>query len=234
MALCAVEPIMPASITIDFVSDVSCPWCAIGLAALTTAIARLPADTATDLRIQPFELNPHMPPGGEDITAHLTKKYGSTPAQQATIRDGIRQRGAALGFEFRPQGRDRIYNTFNAHRLLHWAGLRGAAYPSAQYALKQQLLTAYFTDGHSPESIDTLLDAAARAGLDRAAASDVLRSDAFADAVRVDEARFARLGIQAVPATILNGRYLISGGQAVEVFERALRQALEESTALAR
>ena len=129
------------SLKIDFVSDVSCPWCAIGLASLERALERLDGEVTAQLRFEPFELNPGMAPGGQDITEHLTQKYGSTPQQQKTARDAIRARGAAVGFDFREEGRGRIYNTFNAHRLLHWAGLVGAA---RQHALKKALLTAYF------------------------------------------------------------------------------------------
>lgn len=125
---------MPADLKIDFVSDISCPWCAIGLASLEQALQRLDGEVRAELHFQPFELNPAMEPGGEDITAHLTRKYGSTPEQQAASREAIRQRGAQLGFEFRKEGRGRIYNTLDAHRLLHWAGLDGA---DRQRALKE-------------------------------------------------------------------------------------------------
>ena len=130
---------MPTSIEIDFVSDIACPWCAVGLAALRQALARCQDVVQPTLRFQPFELNPGMPPEGEDIGEHLTRKYGSSPAQQAQIRAAIAERGAAVGFAFHPDGRGRIVNTFNAHRLLHWAGQQGQA---PQLALKRALLQA--------------------------------------------------------------------------------------------
>ena len=206
---------------IDFVSDVSCPWCAIGLASLEKALARLDGEVAAQLHFEPFELNPHMPAGGQDITEHLTQKYGSTPQQQEASRDAIRERGAALGFDFRREGRGRIYNTFNAHRLLHWAGEIGA---ERQRALKKALLKAYFTDGRSPEAIDVLVDAASEAGLDPVRAREILEGDEYAAQVREREQFFLEHGIHAVPAVIINDRHLIQGGQPPEVFEQALRQ----------
>ena len=206
---------------IDFVSDVSCPWCAIGLASLEKALDRLEGEVAAQLHFEPFELNPQMPAGGQDITEHLTQKYGSTPQQQEASRDAIRERGAALGFDFRKEGRGRIYNTFNAHRLLHWAGETGS---ERQRALKKALLKAYFTDGRSPEAIDVLLDAASQAGLDPARAKEILEGDEYAAQVREREQFFLDHGIHAVPAVIINDRHLIQGGQPPEVFEQALRQ----------
>jgi len=213
---------MTTTLKIDFVSDISCPWCAIGLSALEQALARVQTDVKAELHFQPFELNPQMPAGGQDITEHLTQKYGSTPAQQKGIRDTIRERGAEVGFAFRMEGRDRIYNTFDAHRLLHWAEVEGQ--PGQQHALKKALLQAYFTHGQSPESHEMLARVAGEVGLDVARANAVLASAEFADAVRAHEQLYLRSGISSVPAIIINDTHLISGGQPVEVFERALRQ----------
>jgi predicted DsbA family dithiol-disulfide isomerase len=206
---------------IDFVSDVSCPWCAIGLASLERALERLEGDVAPELHFQPFELNPGMPPDGQDITEHLTQKYRTTPEQQAQAREAIRERGAAVGFEFRKEGRGRVYNTFDAHRLLHWAGLEG---PARQRALKKALLQAYFTQGRSPGDHEVLAQAAAEAGLDAARAREILAGDEFAADVREREQFYLNHGIHAVPAVIVNDRHLIQGGQPPEVFEQALRQ----------
>lgn len=206
---------------IDFVSDVSCPWCAIGLASLERALEKLVGQVTAQLHFQPFELNPDMPAGGEDIVQHLANKYGSTPQQQAASRDGIRARGAAVGFDFREKGRDRIYNTFDAHRLLHWAG---TVDPARQLALKKALFQAYFTDGKSPEQRSVLLAATVQAGLDAARAQAILESGEFAGEVRARERFYQGLGIHGVPAVIVNDRHLIEGGQPPEVFEQALRQ----------
>jgi predicted DsbA family dithiol-disulfide isomerase len=206
---------------IDFVSDVSCPWCAIGLASLERALDQLQGQVGAQVHFQPFELNPAMPAGGQDITEHLTQKYRTTREQQQAARDAIRERGAAVGFDFRKEGRDRIYNTFDAHRLLHWAGAEDAG---KQLALKKALFKAYFTDGRSPEEHGVLLDAAAEAGLDASRASEILAGDEFGQAVREQEDFYTSHGIHAVPAVIVNDRHLIQGGQPPEVFEQALRQ----------
>lgn len=211
----------PRTLKIDFVSDVACPWCAIGLASLETALQRMQGDVQAELHFQPFELNPQMPPGGQDVTEHLTQKYGSTPEQQAGIRESIRQRGEAVGFLFRKEGRGRIYNTFDAHRLLHWAGEQNA---SAQHALKKALLQAYHGEGRSPEDHAVLLDAAGQAGLDRQEAGRVLAEGKYADEVRERERFYQEHGIHAVPSVIVNDRHLIQGGQPPEVFEEALRR----------
>ena len=211
----------PIPLRIDFVSDVSCPWCAIGLHALEQAAKRLDGEVALDLHFQPFELNPDMPPGGEDVDEHLRRKYGSTPEQRAQIQATIRERGAAVGFAFKPDGRGRIVNTFNAHRLLHWAALVGA---DKQLALKRALLEAYHGRAERVDHDDVLLAAVRQVGLDIERARQILGSDEFADAVRAAERRWQMAGIQSVPAVVINERHLISGGQPPEVFEQALRQ----------
>ncbi len=220
---------------IDIVSDVSCPWCVIGLTALENALAQASDAVTADLHFQPFEINPDMPPGGQDMSENLTRKYGSTPEQQAQSRDAIRQRGADLGFEFRPEGRGRIYNTFDAHRLLYWAGLEDAKTASGgqQRALKKAILSAYFTHGQSPADHDVLVQLAVQVGLDEARARNVLDGDEFGLEVREREQFYQRAGISGVPAVIINDRHLISGGQPVEVFEQALRQIAGEMAAQA-
>ncbi len=214
-------------IRIDFVSDVSCPWCVIGLKALDIALDRLHDQVEAEIHFQPFELNPQMPAQGQEINEHLSQKYGSTPEQLAQTREAIRLRGAALGFEFGIGKRDRIYNTFDAHRLLHWAGLEGA--PGQQKALKMALFSAYFTVGESPASHDVLCRLAEQVGLDPLRARALLASDTFADQVREKESFYTRQGIHSVPAIILNERHLISGGQPPEVFEQALRQLVTDA-----
>lgn len=210
---------MATAIKIDFVSDVSCPWCIIGLKALEQALERVGDEVSADIHFQPFELNPGLLPGGEDIVEHLARKYGSTPEQLVRNQEGIRARGADLGFTFDMEKRKRVYNTFDAHRLLHWAHVEGK-----QRQLKQILFDAYFTEGRDPSDHAVLIDAAARAGLDASRAREVLESDAYAAEVRERERFYQKLGIQAVPSVIINDRYLIQGGQPVEVFEQSLRQ----------
>jgi predicted DsbA family dithiol-disulfide isomerase len=210
---------IPVPLRIDFVSDVSCPWCAVGLASLQHALAKLDGEVSAEIHFQPFELNPQMAAEGEDSTEHLVRKYGSSAEQIDANREAIRARGAALGFTFNMDRRSRVYNTFDAHRLLHWAELEGR-----HITLKQILLRAYFTDGEDVSSHDTLARLAVEAGLDGERARQLLESDEFADEVRTQEQFFMSRGIHSVPATIVNGQHLISGGQPPEAFEQALRQ----------
>ena len=217
---------MTTALKIDFVSDVSCPWCVIGLKALDQALLRVKDDITAELHFQPFELNPKMPAEGQEITEHITEKYGITAAQADANRENIRARGAQVGFRFAMAteaggGRSRIYNTFDAHRLLHWAE---TVSPDLQKALKEALFKAYFTDGQSPGSHEVLARVAGEAGLDEARAREVLASGEFADEVREREQFYLGQGIHSVPAIIINDKHLISGGQPAEVFEQALRQ----------
>jgi predicted DsbA family dithiol-disulfide isomerase len=212
------------ALKIDFVSDVVCPWCAIGLKSLEKALDNLKSEISADVQFHPFELNPQMIPEGEDVAEHITNKYGTTPEQLAKNQEGLRQRGAEVGFTFDMKKRSHIYNTFDAHRLLHWAEQEGK-----QYALKQALLKAYFTDGKNVSLHDVLAHVAAEVGLDEAKARKVLESGQFAQEVREQERFYQSQGIRAVPSVIINGRYLIQGGQPPEAFEQALRQAAAEA-----
>lgn len=213
----------PTPIKIDFVSDVVCPWCAIGLKSLEQALQNLGSDVEVNLHFQPFELNPQMAPEGEDVAEHLARKYGSTPEQMAQNQEAIRQRGADVGFTFDMDKRKRIVNTFDAHRLLHWAALEGR-----QTELKQALLAAYFTQGRDVSSHDVLVDVAAKVGLDPLTARLVLDEGRYAQDVRAQEQFYQSQGIRAVPSVIVNDRYLIQGGQPAEVFEQTLRRIAAE------
>ena len=215
------HPSPPPSLRIDFVSDVSCPWCAVGLGALQAALARVAPDITAELHFQPFELNPTMPAEGQDTLEHLTQKYRITAEQARANGQAIRARGAAVGFTYDPERRSRVWNTFDAHRLLHWAELQG---PAQQLALKQALLKAYLTDGENPSDHAVLVRLAGEVGLDAEQARAVLASGEYTDATREREQHFLDAGIHSVPAIILNHRHLIAGGQPVEVFEQALRQ----------
>lgn len=207
------------SLRIDFVSDVVCPWCAIGLTALEQALQRLDGEVQADIHFQPFELNPQLPVEGESIAEHLQRKYGLTDAQRAENQERIRLRGAELGFAFDFNTRSRIWNTFDAHRLLHWAGIEGR-----QSELKHALLRAYFSEGRNVADRDVLAAVAEGVGLDAQRAQEVLASGEYGDEVRAAEQFFQGLGISGVPAVIIEKRHLVSGGQPVEVFERALRE----------
>ena len=211
----------PPSLRIDFVSDVVCPWCAIGLASLEEALRRVAGEIDVELHIQPFELNPQLGADGEDAVAHLKSKYGIDDAQVAANHEAIRARGEALGFTFDMARRRRIHNTFDAHRLLHWAHGEGGG---AQLALKRALLKAYFTEGRDVADHDTLVEIAVSVGLDAVRAREILASGEFAEDVRTIEKFFTDAGVSGVPAIIFERKHLISGGWPPEVFERALRQ----------
>lgn len=213
---------MKQQLTIDFVSDIACPWCAIGLSSLELALSRLSDTVDAQVTVHPFELNPEMGPDGEAIVDYLGKKYGRTPEQIAETQAMIRERGASVGFDFGP--RTHVYNTFDAHRLLHWAGIEGKQLP-----LKLALLRAYHAEGKDPSNHEVLVEAAQSVGLDAAQAAEVLRSGIYADDVRAEEREYQAKGIQSVPAIIFNGRYLVSGGQPVETFEQIIQQILAEA-----
>jgi predicted DsbA family dithiol-disulfide isomerase len=217
---------MTTKLKIDFVSDIACPWCVVGLRSLEQALERAGDAVTADIHFQPFELNPQMPAVGQDITEHLTQKYGSTPEQLRRNQEAIRARGAELGFTFDMGKRSRVYNTFDAHRLLHWAEVEGR-----QLELKRALFAAYFTEGRNPSDREVLVELAAQAGLDPVRAREVLESGRYADEVREREQFYGRQGVNAVPSVIVNDTYLIQGGQPVEIFEQALRQIAAEAAA---
>ncbi|MFC5511762.1 DsbA family oxidoreductase [Massilia jejuensis] len=217
---------MSKQLRIDFVSDVSCPWCAIGLKSLEQALERVAPDVTAEIHFQPFELNPDMGPEGQDIVEHITEKYGASLEQQIESREMIRRRGEEVGFTFDMARRGRIYNTFDAHRLLHWAASQGR-----QHALKLALLEAYFTHCEDPSSRALLVRVAGQVGLDTAEAARILETGEYADEVRESQLFFQRAGIRSVPAVVINQRHLISGGQPPEVFERVLREIAAQSDA---
>jgi len=216
---------MSKPLKIDFVSDVSCPWCIIGLGGLEEALRRVGGLVDADIHFQPFELNPAMPPEGQNIAEHLAQKYGASREQSAANRKAIQDRAAQVGFRMATTDESRIYNTFDAHRLLHWAGLEGR-----QSALKRALFEAYFTDGRNVADTEVLVAVAEKAGLDGGAAREVLTSGRYADEVREAERRWREAGVNSVPAIVINDRYLISGGQPPETFERALRTIASEAS----
>jgi predicted DsbA family dithiol-disulfide isomerase len=218
------QHVMTQPLRIDFVSDVACPWCAVGLSSLQLALSRLGDAVQAEIVMHPFELNPQMVPEGEPIVEHIGKKYGRTPAQVAEAQAMIRERGASVGFAFGQ--RTRIYNTFDAHRLLHWAGLEGK-----QLALKEALLKAYHGEGKDPSNHDVLVETAQSVGLDAARARAILQGNDYADEVRAEEREFQTMGIQSVPSIIFNQKYLVTGGQPAEAFEQAIQQILAETQA---
>ncbi|MEJ6815669.1 DsbA family oxidoreductase [Pseudomonas sp. LF-5] len=211
-------------IRVDFVSDVVCPWCALGATALQQAIANVTDEVVVVLTFKPFELNPGMPAEGEHAVRHMMRKYGRSAEQIASRNDSVIVRGKAIGFEFDLAKRSHFYNTFDAHRLLFWAAQDGQ-----QLALKNILFKAYFTDGQNPSAPETLVRLAGEAGLCTARARQILDTDEFATEIRELEDFYLQRGINSVPAMVLNGGHLVSGSQSVEEYEQILRQMARES-----
>jgi predicted DsbA family dithiol-disulfide isomerase len=208
---------------IDIVSDVSCPWCIIGYKGLEQALTELQDDIQADITWQPFELNPQMPKEGQEITEHITQKYGISAEQADNNREMIKQRGLEVGYAFGQRGGGRIYNTFDAHRLLHWAESQGK-----QTELKLALFDLYFKQGGDPSDHQQLLNVMKTVGLDEKAAQAVLASEQYIQEVRAAQQHFQAAGIQSVPAVIVNDKHLISGGQPAAVFAQALKQIADE------
>lgn len=218
---------MKPTIKIDYVSDIACPWCAVGLGNLNQAIAQLSDKANFEVHFHPFELNPKMPLGGQDAIEHLTEKYGLSVEQVKANQANIRLKALEAGFEFHPEGRKRVYNTFDAHRLLHWAGQEFGL--EKQAMLKKELLNTYFCLAVNLDDQKNLLDAVTRSGLDTERAQEVLTSNAFTKEVREAEALYINAGISSVPAIILNDQYLLQGAQPPESFINAFEQLIQKS-----
>ncbi len=215
---------MTPTIKIDFVSDIACPWCAVGLGNLNKAIASMKDQVQFEVHFRAFELNPDMPKGGQDVIEHLTEKYGMSAEQVKENQARIRAKAIEAGFAFHPEGRKWVYNTFDAHRLLFWVvqelGLE------QQALLKTELLSTYFCLAVNLDEQQHLLDAVIRAGLDPVRATQVLDNNEFAQDVREEAKRYHNLGIHSVPSVILNEQYLIQGAQPPESFVGAFERLL--------
>jgi predicted DsbA family dithiol-disulfide isomerase len=218
---------MKPTIKIDYVSDIACPWCAVGLGNLNQAIDKLKDQADFEVHFRPFELNPNMPQGGQDAVEHLTEKYGLTAEQVKANQANIRTKALEAGFVFHPEGRKRVYNTFNAHRLLHWAVQEYDL--EKQAVLKKELLNTYFCLAVNLDDQRNLLDAVTRAGLDDQRAQEILSGDEFAKEVREEETIYTSKGISSVPSIILNDQYLLQGAQPPALFANAFAQIIQES-----
>ena len=218
---------MKPTIKIDYVSDIACPWCAVGLGNLNQAIAQLSDQVDFEVHFHPFELNPNMPLGGQDAIEHLTEKYGLTVEQVKTNQANIRTKALEAGFEFHPEGRKRVYNTFDSHRLLHWAGEEFG--PEKQAVLKKELLNTYFCLAVNLDDQKNLIDAVTRSGLDKDRAQEVLKNNEFSKEVRDEESTYTNAGISSVPSIILNDQYLLQGAQPPESFVNAFEQLIQKS-----
>lgn len=215
-------PTMP--LNVDIVSDVVCPWCIIGYKQLEKALAAMPGCFEVTLQWHPFELNPNMPPDGQDLREHIAQKYGPAAAQSTGTRERLMSLGDSLGFCFDYFEGMRVVNTFCAHQLLHWAQEQGK-----QTALKLALFKAFFSHRQDVSDRAVLVAAAGRVGLDMEEAEAVLRSARFAQQVREDEQWWLERDIHAVPAFVFNDKYSVLGAQDAENFVRVLRKLLRKA-----
>lgn len=209
-------------IHIDFISDVACPWCAVGLGSLEQAMLELKDELSVDIQFHPFELNPQMAKGGEDTTEHLMKKYRLSPQEVSKNQKQISERAASVGFAFNENTRPRIFNTFTCHRLLHWAFVEHGA--QSQYKLKRELLSCYFTRNENVDDVNILLAAVDHVGLPIDQARKAIETDAYATEVKESISHAQNMGIQAVPSVIIGEKLLVQGGQPPDIFVKALRQ----------
>lgn len=204
-------------LNIEIVSDVSCPWCIIGFKGLETALENVKDSIAGDIQWHAFELNPQMPKEGQELVEHLTEKYGITRQQCEQNKQVVEQRGLDAGYEFGIRGGGRIYNTFDAHRLLCWAKEH-----EKQTELKLALFDLYFKKGGNPSDHAQLIHVVKSIGLPVDEASDVLLGNQYTNEVRSEQRTNAERGISSVPAVIVNHKFLISGGQTADAYEKLL------------
>jgi predicted DsbA family dithiol-disulfide isomerase len=214
---------MTLSVKIDFVSDIACPWCVIGLRGLQVALERMSDTVRADVVFQPFELNPNMPAEGQNMAEHVAEKFGSSLEESQAARTMIQSRAAAVGFDFKVSESSRMYNTFDAHRLLYWANTTGR-----QQQLKLALFKANFTDSANIANTEVLVATAVAAGLDGDEAREILTTGRYAEEVRAAEKLWVARGIRSVPSIVINEKWLISGGQPPSAFEEALRNIAAE------
>ena len=215
---------MSNKIQLDIVSDVVCPWCIIGYKNLQKAINELGVEDQIDLQWQPFELNPNMPPEGQNLREHVAEKYGSSLEESNQSRINIRQRGEEVGFTFNFFEEMKIVNTREAHILLEYAYEQGK-----QTALKLALFDAAFTDQKDVSDRNTLLDVASKVGLDSDEANTRLTTQSYLEQVVDHEKYWQGLGISAVPTVVFNRQSALSGAQPVEAYKQVITELLAES-----
>jgi len=213
------------TIRIDIVSDVMCPWCIIGYKKLEQAMQKMKDSVEFQIYWQPFELNPDMPIEGELLRTHLQDKYGSTKEQSSKSRQQIIEIGKSLGFEFRFDENSRIFNSYLAHQLLHWAKTY-----NKQTELKLALFDLYFTQQKNPSELVLLLDLVEKVGLERRVAQEVLETQRYAQAVRDNQHFWHKNDVQEVPAFIFNKQYLLSGAQESQILQDVIETIIKEQT----
>jgi len=214
-------------VAVDIWSDVMCPWCAVGYTQFAKAVEALSGELDVEVRWMPFELNPDLPPEGKDQAQHLAEVYGRSPEEVAGMRAQMQATAARAGFpmDYAGEGDEppaMMWNTFEAHKLLRWALAEKGA--EAQTRLKVALLKAHFQQRRNVSDREILLDIAEAEGLDRAKAAAALADEALAIAVRAEEQRGRRGGIDSVPSFVVDGKYLIQGAREPEDYAGMLRR----------
>jgi len=216
------------TLQLDIVSDISCPWCIVGYSALQIALKRLKGKVDANVTWHAFELNPQMPPEGQDVNEYMMQKYGLSEEKAEQNREQLKQAGLAVGYEFGLRGGGLIYNTFDAHRLLCWA--KEPKEQKKQTELKLALFDLYFKNSGNPSDHVQLLKVVKDIGLEESKAKKILESQDYAQDVRADQKHYHSLGIKSVPAVIVNNKHLISGGQPADAFEQTLLELSKEIT----
>jgi len=217
---------MKDTLKIDIVSDVVCPWCTVGYKHLKKAIDELQIEDQIEIEWQPFELNPHMPAEGQDLTEHLTQKYGSTKEQQQASKQRLTEAGANVGFKFDYFEGMRIVNTFDAHVLLEYAKKF-----NKQTELKMRLTTAFFSERKDVSKREVLKEALLDVGLNAEEALANLTNDDARFEVQSTKQYWQNLGVRSVPTIVFNRKEAVTGAQPIEVFKSILKQFTETSEA---
>lgn len=223
---------MTQKLTIDIYSDVVCPWCAIGYGQLTKALGELEGEIEAELRWRPFELNPDMTKEGEEQEAHLQRKYGRSAEQGSAVRSQMRDIAESAGVSLAYEGdgdapKAMMWNTRDCHKLLTLALQQMG--PKVQTQLKLALFRAHFNHRRDLSDREILLDIAASVGVHREAAKAALGDPDLEARVIAEEQQSWDFNITGVPAMIVEGKFMIPGAQAPEVYVNALRRVVEKS-----
>jgi len=213
---------MTKTLRIDIISDVMCPWCIVGYRQLSAALEA--TGTAHEIHWHPFELNPDMPPEGQNLREHIMQKYGSSLEESEQSRQHLKTLGSDLGIDFQFSDGSRMHNTFNTHQLLHWANTQ-----ERMHDLKQALFIAHFTNARDLSDNAVLADIAGEIGLDRTEALAVLDDQRYASQIRQEENFWTKQGIRGVPAVVFDRKHLVTGAQGVDNFTSILKQLAEET-----
>ncbi|CDF79399.1 2-hydroxychromene-2-carboxylate isomerase/DsbA-like thioredoxin domain [Formosa agariphila KMM 3901] len=213
---------MTEKLKIDIVSDVVCPWCAIGYKRLEKAITELGIQDQVEIEWQPFELNPNMPITGQNVQEHIEEKYGATLEQQKESQQHMTDVGAELGFTFDYFDDMRMVNTFDAHVLLEYAHKFGK-----QTELKMKLMTSFFSERKDVSDQSILKQALLDVGLNAEEGLALLDNSEARTEIKNKEKYWQQMGVSSVPTIVFNRKSAVTGAQPVDVFKSVLKEILE-------